>query len=229
MFTDRIFTITLLISAGVHVVIFAVNPGLNPFISKKEEKFIEVNYLDNALRAVLEQKKEKPEKKEALRRPVSTIDVKKLAPPPFIDKDVFLKPDNVVKTGEGAMRKPSFDRPDIGALKKKITLPPIDIDIDKINNPTYISYYQMVREKIRRAAYHIYTHAETGDVYLSFIIASDGSLRESRLVEERSTPSRYLHELALRSVKDASPFPVFPPGLDHPQLSFNVVISFEIE
>jgi TonB family protein len=66
-------------------------------------------------------------------------------------------------------------------------------------------------------------------VYLSFIISTEGYLREVRLVEEKSSFSPYLREIALRSIKEASPFPDFPKELDYPQLTFNVVISFEIE
>ena len=126
-----------------------------------------------------------------------------------------------------AFTKPAFVKPDIIAVKKKITLPPIDLD--KINNPSYISYYQIVREKIRRAAYQNYTRAEVGEAYLSFLISSDGSLKAMHLIEEKSSPSVYLKEISLRSIKEASPFPNFPKELDYPQLSFNVVISFEIE
>ena len=106
-------------------------------------------------------------------------------------------------------------------------MPPVDLD--KINNPSYVSYYQIVREKIRRAAYQNYTHTDTGEVYVTFVISNDGYLKASRLVEEKTTAAAYLHDIALKSVKEASPFPNFPKELDYPELSFNVVISFEIE
>jgi len=32
----------------------------------------------------------------------------------------------------------------------------------------------------------------------------------------------------LRSIKDANPFPPFPKDLNYPELTFNVVISFEV-
>jgi TonB family protein len=86
-----------------------------------------------------------------------------------------------------------------------------------------------VREKIRRAAYQNYTRIETGEVYVSFIISNDGYLKEIKLIPEKSSPIPYLRETALKSIKEASPFPNFPKDLDYPQLSFNVVISFEIE
>ena len=123
--------------------------------------------------------------------------------------------------------KPTFTSPDFMAIKKKITLPAIEMA--KIDNPSYISYYQIVREKIRRSAYQNYTHSQTGEVYISFIISNDGLIKGVRLVEEKSTANDYLKRIALRSVNDASPFPNFPKELDYPQLSFNIIISFEIE
>ena len=123
--------------------------------------------------------------------------------------------------------KPTVPKPDVTSIKKKISLPPVDLN--KIDNPTYLSYYQIVREKIRRSAYQSYTKTETGEVYLTFLIAKNGSLMDVRLNAERSSQSAYLRDVAARSVRVASPFPFFPKELDYPQLSFNVIISFEIE
>ncbi|MDO8260981.1 MAG: TonB family protein, partial [Candidatus Magasanikbacteria bacterium] len=124
-------------------------------------------------------------------------------------------------------RKPSLAAPEMMAIKKKITLPPIEMA--KIDNPSYINYYQIVREKIRRSAYQNYTHSQTGEVYISFIISCDGSIKDVRLIEDKTTGADYLRNIALRSVRDASPFPNFPKELDYLQLSFNIIISFEIE
>ena len=123
--------------------------------------------------------------------------------------------------------KPTFMNSQVLAIKKKISLPAIEMA--KIDNPSYISYYQIVREKIRRSAYQNYTHNETGEVYISFIITNDGYIKDVRLAEEKTTANDYLKDIALRSIRDASPFPNFPKELDYPQLSFNIIISFEIE
>jgi len=71
----------------------------------------------------------------------------KEAPPPFIDREAIFKKGREAISQKYTFTKPTFIKPDIIAVKKKITLPPIDIN--KIDNPSYISYYQMVREKIR--------------------------------------------------------------------------------
>jgi TonB family protein len=210
-----------------HGAILCQNPNFNLFPLYKNKQKVKINYVRIA-----------PEKKTSLKiqplprgelsaKLLPKISTDKKPPPPFIDKDYVFKANKIISTQTTAFVKPVVAKPDIISVKKKISLPPLDMD--KINNASYISYYQIVREKIRRAAYQNYTRTETGEVYLSFIISTEGYLREVRLVEEKSSFSPYLREIALRSIKEASPFPDFPKELDYPQLTFNVVISFEIE
>jgi TonB family protein len=167
-------------------------------------------------------------KKDPLPLPTtSKISPKKTLPPPFIKKETVFK-----ENTEGLFRKTEFTKPalsesEVISVKKIITIPPLDLD--KINNPSYVNYYQIVREKIRRAAYQNFVRTETGEVYVSFIVVNNGDLKDIRLITEKSSSNTYLQETALRSIKEASPFPEFPPELDYAQLSFNVVISFEIE
>lgn len=228
LFSERIFRLTFFISLGVHVVILAQNPNLNPFTHRNKDLVIEVTYIKPQSNGNLHLEPSLLKKEGAI-KPQSKVDLKKMAPPPFLNKEDILKIASVMRPNEPSLTKPTVLRSGIVITKKKITLPAVDIGADKISNPTYISYYEVVREKIRRAAYFNYRHEEIGEVYLSFMVASDGSLKEIQLVEDRSSANDFLREIALRSVKDSAPFPVFPPGLDHPQLSFNVVISFEIE
>ncbi|MFH0913159.1 MAG: TonB family protein [Candidatus Omnitrophota bacterium] len=228
MLSEKTFQIAFLLSLIAHGVILFKNPGLNlnVFSRNKQEQNLEVSYLKppDAIKEILKITRQKEE--PLLKLPQKVI-LLKTAPPPFIDKDVIFKKEARSVSGKHAFTKPAFIKPDIIAIKKKITLPPIGID--KVDNPSYISYYQIVREKIRRAAYQNYSRTEVGEVYLSFVISQDGSLKEMRLAQEKSSSSPYLKEIALQSVKEASPFPNFPKELDYPQLSFNVVISFEVE
>ncbi len=228
MFSDRTFQIAFLLSLITHGIILFQNPNLNLniFSINKKEQNLEVRYLKSPAETKESPKIMEPKKEPLLKLP-SKITVAKTAPPPFIDKESIFKKSKEIISKEFAFTKPTFIKPDVIAIKKKITLPPIDLD--KVNNPSYISYYQIVREKIRRAAYQNYTRVEVGEVYLSFVILSDGTLKEIRLVEEKSSSIPYLREIALRSIKEASPFPNFPKELDYPHLSFNVVISFEVE
>lgn len=226
MFSDRIFKITFLISLIVHGVILYRNPSLAIFSINKKEKELEVSYFKDT------QKPEETQeiiasKREPPLKILSRIKVDKKIPPPFIDREGIFKKDRDIALHKPAFTKPVFTRPDVIAIRKKIALPPIDID--KINNPSYINYYQTVREKIKRSAYQNYTRTDVGEVFLSFIISNNGNLEEVHLNEEKSISNSYLKDIALRSIKDSGPFPKFPQELDYSRLSFNVVISFQIE
>ncbi|MCM8770979.1 MAG: TonB family protein, partial [Candidatus Omnitrophica bacterium] len=111
--------------------------------------------------------------------------------------------------------------------KDKITF--LAVDSGKVDNPNYLNYYQTIRERIKRAAYQIYSRRDKGEVYVSFAIFSDGRLQGVRIIEDKSSPNPYLREISIKSIQNASPFPPFPRELNYPQLSFNIIISFETE
>jgi len=228
MFSNKTFQVAFLLSLVTHGIILLQNPNLNLniFSLNKKDEHLEVSYIEPPAQPQELPKIIEPKKEPFFKLP-SKITGVKTAPPPFVDRENIFKKSKEIMSKEFTSTKPAFIKPDIIAVKKKITLPPIDIN--KIDNPSYISYYQIVREKIRRAAYQNYNRVEIGEVYLSFVIFYDGTLKTLRLVEEKSSSSAYLREIALRSIKEAAPFPNFPKELDYPHLSFNVIISFEIE
>ncbi len=226
MNSNPVLRITLLVSFLIHLGILLQNPNFNPIVRMKQEQKIEVSYL-KALKMAKEIKPETAARREPLLKLPERISVEKKLPPPlYLAEDKKMPPPFVDKQSI-PFSKPAFLKPDSPALKKKITLPPSESE--KSNNPVYISYYQIVREKIKRAAYQNYTGKEEGEVNISFVILKDGSLQELRLVEEKSNSSAYLREMALKSIKEASVFPPFPAELDYPQLSFNLSITFEVE
>ena len=234
MASDRVFKFTLIISLLTHGAILLQSPNLNPFSPPPKEQTIKVRYIkENPQAKLLPGALAKPGSARRVFKsePFLNLDAKigtgGRVPPPYVERENVFKGSKVMLNRPADFAKPTFASPDLVAIKKKITLPAIGMA--KINNPGYISYYQIVREKIRRSAYQNFTHNETGEVYISFIISNDGMINDVRLVEEKSTANDYLKDIALRSVKDASPFPNFPKELDYPQLSFNIIISFEIE
>jgi len=226
MFSDKAFIFAFVFSLGLHGLILFNNPKFHIFNSNKVNEKIEVSYLKESLpkKEIL---KKPANKQEPFLKTSAKISPDRRTPPPFAEKEKILKRSREIISTDKDFAKPNLVKSETIAIKKKITLPPIDMN--KINSPSYISYYQIVREKIKRAAYRNYTRTETGEVYLSFVITTDGLLKETRLNETRSSPSQYLRDTALRSINDALPFPSFPKELDYPQLSFNVAISFEIE
>lgn len=228
MFSKYTFPIALALSLLIHALVIFSSLSFNISVNRKPRNKMQVSYIKKVnIANSKETTKLRNLKTEPFFKLPDNITADKINPPPFISspENTSNKPPKEMLPAE--ILKPAVSKTDIYAGKKKITLPAVNID--KINNPSYISYYQIVREKIRRAAYKNYIRNETGDVYITFIISNDGYLKNIRLVEDKSSNSMYLRASAIASVKDASPFPNFPKELDYPYLTFNVVISFEVE
>ncbi len=227
MIFNRTLQIAFLVSFTAHAVVVAQNPGYMFFSSPAKDKKMEINYIKVPKANSQALKKAVSPASEPLLDLSSKINLSKRNPPPFIDREVLSKVNTRAMRKEMLFDKPALVKPDIIAVRKKITLPAVDMA--KIGNPSYIGYYQVVREKIRRSAYQNYNRSDTGEIYVTFVISNAGYLNDVRLVEEKSRGADYLKETALASVRNAAPFPRFPKELDYSQLSFNVVISFEVE
>jgi len=115
------------------------------------------------------------------------------------------------------------------SVKRKISIPVFQSE--KGANPKYSHYHQTIRRKIKERAYFYVDNFdfETGEVYLTFALLADGTLKEVRIIESKTSANEYLRGVGLRSIKESSPFPPFPKDLNYPELSFNVVISFELQ
>lgn len=230
MSSSKIFLIALSVSVLVHLALFFQNFNWGFYSKQRNDQKIEISYLKDKTEAKAAQKTAPlPKDRPDFFKLPSKITADNRFPPqyPSAKKPEILSGEKSVLHADHDFAKPSMVKTDIISLKKKITLPPVEMN--KINNPSYISYYQIVREKIRRAAYQNYSHTEIGEVYLTFIISSEGNLKEVIYVEDKSSKSQYLKDIALKSIKEATPFPKFPRELSYPQLSFNVIISFELE
>ncbi|MDP2943729.1 MAG: TonB family protein [Candidatus Omnitrophota bacterium] len=233
MYSDnKIFRIALFVSLIVHGGIVFL-PHLRLMSPIDESKKMELTYLKAKSEEAIKLKNQLPRRDIRYKERFSTGQGSNLKAPLPKWEDFaykvnaanrplpFSRQDNFVTN------KPQLSKPDVIAVKKKIALTPLELN--KITNPSYISYYQIVREKIRRCAYQNYTSQDTGEVYISFVIAADGNLTNAKVIDEKSTPNNYLKEIAIKSLQSASAFPAFPKDLDYPELTFNVIISFEIE
>ncbi|MFH0771610.1 MAG: TonB C-terminal domain-containing protein [Candidatus Omnitrophota bacterium] len=65
-----------------------------------------------------------------------------------------------------------------------------------------------------------------GDVFMRFIIASDGKLIQLSVVDERSSKKGLLRVRAFEAIKDSAPFPAFPAGVAVKEIVFTCQISF---
>lgn len=93
--------------------------------------------------------------------------------------------------------------------------------------PLYLTYYQAIREKIRWSIQkHYLPGLKKGEILLTFVLFSNGKLKEVKAREKESFQDRRLKEVAVRSVIDVSPFPPFPEGLRRRFIPFRVLITF---
>ena len=137
-------------------------------------------------------------------------------------KEHIVKPDALKVYERVPVKMRSFSL----AAKKTVSVPALQSE--KINNPSYANYYSLVRGRIKQRAYFNYSEYYAGEVYLTFILTNDGSLKEVQIIEDKSTGGPYLRTIGLKSIKEATPFPPFPKELHYPELTFNVVISFQV-
>lgn len=113
---------------------------------------------------------------------------------------------------------------------------PIDLDIvpatspSLAKEPTFQLYYRAIRERIRAKAYQAVPRPfQRGEVRLSFVVMRQGELVALQLDDRSSSPLEVLRHAALRAVREAAPFPPFPPVVTQAQIAFTIVISFEEE
>ena len=112
---------------------------------------------------------------------------------------------------------------------KRLVAVPV-LSSEKISNPRYLNYHDRIRNKIKDRAYFYIDdpNFQNGEVYLTFVLLSDGTLKAVQIINEKTTANDYLRSIGLRSIRESSPFPPFPADLKYPELSFNIVISFKV-
>jgi len=217
MFREKTFQIALGVSLIAHVVALYQLPHMTVTVHKSPKQ-LEVTYqqLKNVHRDIRLLTKKLEETKDQRRDKIRVVKTPKSERSLF--KDNFL-----VKKIQDLQNKPKLAKLD--TKKKKSIVSTLE---SKMENPLYKTYYQKIRERIKRRAYRNYTKHEEGEIYLSFMIANDGTLRAVKVFKDKSTPNDFLQQITLKSVQDAAPYPKFPSDLDFPELSFNVIISFEL-
>lgn len=114
----------------------------------------------------------------------------------------------------------------LASNRRKITITPISTQ--KINNPAYAAYNEMVRSRIEEKVWANYDRLVAGKVYLTFIIAHDGKLRAYQVINERSTGEEHLKEISLQSLRQAGPFPAFLKGMTLPEYTFNIEVQYQV-
>ncbi len=101
----------------------------------------------------------------------------------------------------------------------------------KINNPAYVAFDEMVRSRIEERVYVNYRSMrkmEAGSVYLTFVLASNGTLKASQVIAEKTQASPKLQNLSLKSLEEAR-FPPFLNGMTLPEYTFNIEVQYQIK
>lgn len=227
--TIRLFHIAIFCSFFVHAAFYFLFSQTEFKSLKKPLKQLEVTY-----RSI-----KSPPPKERAKPIVKVKRIKKSNPVDDIDilsreRDVSSALRNEMKKVSKFGRRLSFNKKQIPQIPTKdmgrrISVP--TVKIEKIANPDYLSYNNNIRRRIKQQAYNYIKNPDfqAGEVYLTFILSSTGSLKKIKIIEAKTSANFYLRDIGLRSIEGASPFPPFPVNLNYPELTFNVVISFEVQ
>ncbi len=106
-----------------------------------------------------------------------------------------------------------------------ITVTPITSE--NINSPIYTSYNDRVRQSIQERAIANYSRLDDGKVYLTFIISSDGSLKDYQIIDGKTNASQNLRYISIKSLEEAH-FPPFLKGMTLPEYTFNIEIDYQV-
>lgn len=101
------------------------------------------------------------------------------------------------------------------------------IKSEKINNPAYASYNELVRRRIEEKVYANFSKMESGTVYLTFVLVSDGTLKAAQIIEAKSRATGNLQDISMKSLKQAQ-FPPFLKGMTLPEYTFNIEIQYQL-
>lgn len=233
---NRLFYGSLAVSFVVHAALITGSSLFtqNIKIFEKPVRTIEVTY--DAIKS--EPKKVQP---QSVFKGVELVKPK--APPvtPPVDvkvlsqkhDDIFSSFQNDLHEVTKAAQRVELSEKDLPGIKsfggeRKITVPLLQSE--KITNPKYLSYTQNIRQRIKQRAYYYAENPDfaSGEVYLTFVLASSGALEGVKIIKEKTRSNAYVQNIGMRSIEESAPFPPFPPDLAFPELTFNVIISFEL-
>ncbi len=232
---NKLLSPAMMISLSIHLllIILLSLPYFRRPVYSKPFHSLELTY--QSVKHVQQKKKEVAAKKFKV--------IRKQSPNPVKKVDVLAKDGSMfsainnqlvdLSKLEGQLSGGRKKSPQISTLdiSRKITLPPLSTE--KITNPKYLTYNDDMRaaisRNIKRRAYTYVNHPEfeAGKVYLTFVLASNGSLKQVQVIDHKTFANKYLRKVALKSIRESSPFPPFPIGFNYPEFTFNLLISFQ--
>jgi outer membrane biosynthesis protein TonB len=228
--SSRFFWMSMAISLTIHTALIVTLSITKSKILQAPLKQIEVIYQDIKTPSIKSVQVVKDDLKllqgEKSENPFKKIDILQK------NRDVFSPAQEKFKDiskfqGRTSLDKKEIPRISTADMDRKVTVP--FLQTEKISNPSYLSYNESLRMKIRERAY-IYVNdkqIESGEVYLTFLLSATGEVKGIKVLGDKTQANEHLKMVATRSVKESSPFPPFPKGVNYPELTFNLLISFK--
>lgn len=217
MYRDNIFRICLILSISLHAGIMIPWSFLNFFAAKDAGcQNIELTYFSGA------------KAMEARVNKLQDAYAKKLSPEPVKSNtpDVEPKPNAEVRTP--AENKLNKEKEEGSAVAEKAAAQEHEIEIPDIGaqkGAVYEKYYLDVRGKIRSIIEkNKRAQLKESEIYVRFVVDRQGALRDLRLYKASGAGAGNLEALAIRSIKEAAPFPPFGDKIKEDELQFNLPI-----
>jgi len=198
MFNNAVFKVAFAISVSVHLLAISSGSFFHPKIDEQKNDIIEVTYI------LPEEVKE-----EVLKTLPKEYDLEKKRRA-FSSKKIIPSENANVSKNTPAIVEQYLEEKSMEELDE------------------YIEYYELIREKIKKYVAKNYTRpTKEGRVDVTFTLSRNGILEDILIDVNRSANNIFLRNAALRSVKQASPFPPFPNSLEGESLAFSIAIIFK--
>ncbi|MDD5679899.1 MAG: TonB C-terminal domain-containing protein [Candidatus Omnitrophica bacterium] len=229
MYTDSIFKICLIVSVSAHLCLVLPWPFLS-FLLKPDmpsQKIETVYFNENKIAhaAIIDIKPQSMPKPSVSSEIKSGSDSAAKAsgshdtPKPVLTKKEEQKPIQEVSVKKEEIPKSTARRTE----EKRNEVEIIDLGTQK--GIAYEKYFLDVREKIRSIIEkNKRTFLKESEVCVRFILDRNGMLRDLYLYKSSGTDAGSLERLAVKSIKEAAPFPPFTGKIKEGELQFNLPI-----
>jgi len=229
-----IFHTTFLLSLVFHATVLLPIPN---FMSSESKTNDELDLTYTIIQEINKQKIELPpiEKPRIVKDdPMPAQEIRQKPPHRFtgMKKDASIKKNPIIK------KKPEIKKSTVNTVKKiarseaivpkktkKIIAKKAILDESLAKSKVYFSYYKIINEQLRQSVILPDNFSE-GEVALSFMLTSDGVLRNVEVLKSTAITNLSLTDAAVEIVQNAAPFPPFPKNLKNSKLTFNIVICF---
>ena len=118
-------------------------------------------------------------------------------------------------------------RPSKPAVPAVIDLSNLAVELGE--DPVYLRYFQTIRERIRYYAQrNVSRLSRRGEVFVRFVVSAVGQVLSVESDAARSSRDTELQRMSCESVRQSGPFPPFPATFNQPQITFRIIIQYEV-